>query len=1026
MKKFLTVLLALSVVFTYTVGSAFAAAGVTVKAADTKYTLAEVETAIYARAQENVKMLDAVKANYLANYNVGNANKAAIDDYTFSKAAVEKEINTIFNDIAAAINKVADDQKTEAVKQSQSTGSEATYKAYDGVYKEGLFIDEGKTAVTKDNSFDSQTANNESDFGQLTAPVYKIEGETITKVDAFEIGITTYYTKKTGVTWYELDKAAIPAFPGYFIEAEKTAFEQAVTDEYMKYDTIDEVNYFIETALASDNTTKKYEKPLLTAEHAIQKAEVVALIDKVNAANYSDNIPSDADQNSGYYLTANEASALGLSGEGYYSYQAQVKAIVETAIAELAKSDILTSDKASDIKTKINTIKDEDAFYNTNVGDKIKDIPTIQQEGWDKEDLATMISRITVAMKSYVTEQKSVEQDALNKVIRDLERKIASGETLTTAEKKQLADAKEDLAALDSEYAAIEKAFEAKINAYDMTKAKTFFEAATGTIKDDVVKAEFKVNSENKKLAAAQVAKVEELQQEADLYNQMVGVNGQPMYDKDEVAKALEVAVKKVYAATTVAAVNAVELEVAPIQDPVKDEMNYVINGDSNGKVELNNKFYAAIDNWATTGYDDAKTETVKSIIEDTKAAVRAAKTIEAVDEAFLAGYTKYDAVPTKADRDSAQAKKAYTDAVADYKTELKILINVKAERYGSSFETDFGISADDLLDKLVGTAADDDGLYAAYTVEEMKTIYDEAVNTVNNLKSKAVLDAEVTALNAEIAAVKVPVTADAKETILALNKKVADFVEYAKRINYNTAALRTALLETLTDAIKAIDTEEIREAVKVLMKDGKITLNEKAAVEAVVALVDAYVENYDDKSIIAGDVKHVYEFNFIDLEVKEVENMIAKIDPTATPLDIAAIKAAREAYNALGEAKIKSDLYQKLLSLENLVEEYVISSTEGLKLSVSTKLYKKSNKIRVNWKVKDGDASYIDGYQVYKSTKAQKNYKYMGKTKKSYMDNKKNLKKGTRYYYKVRAYVEIDGQKYYSDWSNKGNRIYK
>ena len=39
---------------------------------------------------------------------------------------------------------------------------------------------------------------------------------------------------------------------------------------------------------------------------------------------------------------------------------------------------------------------------------------------------------------------------------------------------------------------------------------------------------------------------------------------------------------------------------------------------------------------------------------------------------------------------------------------------------------------------------------------------------------------------------------------------------------------------------------------------------------------------------------------------------------------------------------------------------------------------------------------------------------------------NTKSLKKGTRYYYKIRAYKVVDGKTYYSDWSNKAYRIAK
>ena len=69
-----------------------------------------------------------------------------------------------------------------------------------------------------------------------------------------------------------------------------------------------------------------------------------------------------------------------------------------------------------------------------------------------------------------------------------------------------------------------------------------------------------------------------------------------------------------------------------------------------------------------------------------------------------------------------------------------------------------------------------------------------------------------------------------------------------------------------------------------------------------------------------------------------------------------------------------------------------------------------------------------MDYFQIFRSTKKTTGYGtkafYQTKTglAKNYM-NSKSLRRGTRYYYKIRGVRIIDGKKYYTKWSNIANR---
>ena len=387
------------------------------------------------------------------------------------------------------------------------------------------------------------------------------------------------------------------------------------------------------------------------------------------------------------------------------------------------------------------------------------------------------------------------------------------------------------------------------------------------------------------------------------------------------------------------------------------------------------------------------------------------------------------DAVDLKVPRELLQAVHEYADLVNRQ-------ITKDANRYYLGEEANQANDYAKLnaeIYKLVGASE-------ARTAKDINALSDQIFALVKTLPTKAAVDAAKEAADDAVKALPKGTVTTADKALIDAALAAVDAYEDLSAATYAAAAIENA-------AVKYAYAFNNEMAAKVKA----VSQTDKAAIKALVAEIEAVEDAYDYakvKDALAGEKGTLKGYL---AKIKKTEFDAVKAAVAAIPVQENITEAAKDkvlAARALYDAYVAeyteydSDFnwnkcptdkdgfvaddfdkaYTELVAAETLLglnQESPAKAVESLKI-VARSTAKKGS-ITVKWTVK-GEAD-IDGYQIWKSKKANSGYKKAFTTTKKSYKNSKGLKKGTRYYYKVRAYKVIDGKNVYSDWSNKANR---
>ncbi len=985
MKKFLTVLLALSVVFTYTVGTAFAA----MPTDPGEYSLTE------AQVLENID-----KAYKAALKNVEAEKEAALTDIfgKDDKGNLNKETVIYGSDIVAA----------DANKMTVTLS--AVEAVYDTMYKAALRDVEQKYDAQMSGFREAIAKVNEEAAKDNESKAYNgkfyVSGSTGTDAEWLAEGYAKY-TDAWGLT-ATYDSATKEAdYTGLFTKTAGTAGALEVS------------NFYADGTAVKDVANEVFDEAQNAAIDAARAVDLDA---------YSKEYNGKADSN--YDLAVkdvtNAIKALTYISvaDGTTITDAQVWA--NAIVAMKGVDDIYTAPVKNGNPTGY-------LYTGTPAGTELSISATakITLTGLDNitknADLPTEASKLEWAQNKVLTEVlNSINSDlaatknALNdKIVEETLKGSNANQTVIANAKQDIEDAEEAAAAATEivtylvkdcdDYADLLNVNKTAFTKSTVNDTKWKYTAATDTLIANG-------NTYNMATAIKVIAKVADLKADAELAKKYIGIDNTTLED---IENALDTAIRKAYNGNLT-----VQLDVGDALETLYNYQEKLISGQN---IKINDRAYNNVNSWTNnlSGiFAKEKFADVKKVAEDTKAKVRATKSIADAQAAFLEGFAAFDAIPTLADRLAAQTTKEFKNLRDSYVKDIAEYANYKANLIKAS---DYSWTKTTMVANLTAE------LDKAYTVDELKAAYTAARGEIDNLKTKVAIIDEQKALLAKIKALPTTVTIADKAAIGELKDEVTTHNDYCDLIgdpNNKIIGTNATAIVTAFNTVKQLETNNINDQHDAIWKDGKVTTDEADAVAALRKAVDEFVAYYSDPEAVSATYPvGITEKNVGDtedaLDVAQVRAFYAMVaELPADGSNVKGIEAARAAFEALSRnAKYElgayhSNYYSKLVDMEKLIIKHV----EALKITASSKAVK--GKITVKWKVK----GVADGakYQVYKSTKAQSGYKFMGKTQKSYMINKKNLKKGKRYFYKVRAYIEIDGTRYYSDWSNKANRYAK